>query len=126
MAGESFRATVIGATVLVAIVTAMFFVIRAVGPDGPPLPSKAEAEALITAKIAEKDHIVVTATCDEPSGSGYGCLLRDPSGRYGHAGTSFTEHDSVEGGSQFVESTGWDFPLDAAGNLTEDLELSPG
>jgi hypothetical protein len=125
MAGESFRALVIGGTVLVAIVTGMFFAIRALDLDGPSLPDKAEAEALVTAKIAEKDHLVVTATCEEPQGRSYSCLLRDQNGRYGRSGTSFTEHDGSEGGIPFVESTGWVFPLDAAGNLTDDFELSP-
>ncbi|MEC3979324.1 hypothetical protein [Amycolatopsis sp. H20-H5] len=117
---ESTTAKVIGWTLVTAVGIWAAFAL-AHGDDSPPLPSRAEAESTIVAKVGEETLTGVVANCAEPDDQGYDCLLRDQKGRHGYSGTFFMKQNKDDEGGyrRFLATTRWDFPLDSDGILAQ-------
>ncbi len=89
-----------------------------------PLPTRAEAEERVAARVGTAAGSTVTAVCEEPRRSGFRCLLRDDEGRYGYALIGYDERPDgeIDGGTDEVETTTWDFPIDSDGRLVEEFD----
>ena len=120
--GNKGQGMAAGRWVPVALMLALVAVVVAGGMwlASPSLPTRAEAEASITAIADEDGHLGARAVCEEPTNpDGWGCRLRDGSGAWGLATGSVEKRSAPEGdaGVFALEQNYWfyEFPVDGAG-----------